>query len=85
MTDVGNDLIFEIEDSGPGISQEQQETIFDEGFTTKSGMGRGIGLRLVQKNLIQIHGHLTIGKSSLGGARFTAYIPKTMVNEEDGH
>ena len=85
MTDVGNDLIFEIEDSGPGISQEQQETIFDEGFTTKSGMGRGIGLRLVQKNLIQIHGHLTIGKSSLGGARFTAYIPKTIVNEEDGH
>ena len=85
MTDVGNELIFEIEDSGPGISQEQQETIFDEGFTTKSGMGRGIGLRLVQKNLIQIHGHLTIGKSSLGGARFTAYIPKTIVNEEDGH
>ena len=85
MTDVGNDLIFEIEDSGPGISQEQQETIFDEGFTTKSGMGRGIGLRLVQKNLIQIQGHLTIGKSSLGGARFTAYIPKTIVNEEDGH
>jgi len=85
MTDVGNELIFEIEDSGPGISQEQQETIFDEGFTTKSGMGRGIGLRLVQKNLIQIHGHLTIGKSSLGGARFTAYIPKTTTNDEDGH
>ena len=85
MTDVGNELIFEIEDSGPGISQEQQETIFDEGFTTKSGMGRGIGLRLVQKNLIQIHGHLTIGKSSLGGARFTAYIPKTTTNDKDGH
>ena len=48
-------------------------------------MGRGIGLRLVQKNLIQIHGHLTIGKSSLGGARFTAYIPKITINEEDGH
>jgi sensor histidine kinase regulating citrate/malate metabolism len=85
MTDVGKELIFEIEDSGPGISQEQQEAIFDEGFTTKSGMGRGIGLRLVQKNLIHIDGHLTIGKSSLSGARFTAYIRKITINEEDGH
>ena len=82
MTDVGNELIFEVEDSGSGISEEQQKTIFDEGFTTKTGTGRGIGLQLVQKNLIQLDGHLTIGESSLGGARFTAYIPKTIINGE---
>ena len=39
-------------------------------------------LQLVQKNLIQLEGHLTVGKSSLGGARFTAYIPKTVSKEE---
>ena len=82
MTDVGNELIFEVEDSGSGISEEQQKTIFDEGFSTKTGTGRGIGLQLVQKNLIQLDGHLTIGESSLGGARFTAYIPKTIINVE---
>ena len=82
MTDVGNELIFEVEDSGPGISEGQQKTIFDEGFSTKTGTGRGIGLQLVQKNLIQLDGHLTIGESSLGGARFTAYIPKTIINGE---
>ena len=82
MTDVGNELIFEVEDSGSGISEEQQKTIFDEGFSTKTGTGRGIGLQLVQKNLIQLDGHLTIGESSLGGARFTAYIPKTIINGE---
>jgi sensor histidine kinase regulating citrate/malate metabolism len=37
---------------------------------------------LVQKNLIQLEGHLTVGESSLGGARFTAYIPKTVSKEE---
>ena len=82
MTDVGNELIFEVEDSGSGISEEQQRAIFDEGFSTKAGTGRGIGLQLVQKNLIQLDGHLTIGESSLGGARFTAYIPKTIINGE---
>ena len=82
MTDVGNELIFEVEDSGSGISEEQQKAIFDEGFSTKTGTGRGIGLQLVQKNLIQLDGHLTIGESSLGGARFTAYIPKTIINGE---
>ena len=86
MTDVGNELIFEVEDSGPGISEGQQKTIFDEGFSTKTGTGRGIGLQLVQKNLIQLDGHLTIGDSSLGGARFTAYIPKIIINNEsNGH
>ena len=82
MTDVGNELIFEVEDSGSGISEDQQKSIFDEGFTTKTGTGRGIGLQLVQKNLIQLEGHLTVGESSLGGARFTAYIPKTVSKEE---
>ena len=85
MTDVGNDLIFEVEDSGPGISEAQRKSIFNEGFTTKTGTDRGIGLQLVQKNLIQFKGHLTIGESSLGGARFTAYIPKniTLVESHD--
>ncbi len=82
MTDVGNDLIFEVEDSGPGISEAQRKSIFNEGFTTKTGTDRGIGLQLVQKNLIQIKGQLTIGGSSLGGARFTAYIPKNITLEE---
>ena len=41
MTDVGNELIFEVEDSGSGISRIQK-SIFDEGFTTKTGTGRRI-------------------------------------------
>ena len=76
MTDFGNDLIFEVEDSGSGIEEESIDLSLEHGFTTKSGAGRGIGLSLVQENLKYLGGHLTIVRSSIGGMRFTVYIPK---------
>ena len=76
MTDFGNDLIFEVEDSGPGIEDESVDLSLQHGFSTKSGTGRGIGLSLVHENLKYLGGHLTVVRSSLGGMRFTIYIPK---------
>ncbi|RTZ78164.1 MAG: histidine kinase [SAR324 cluster bacterium] len=76
MTDFGNDLIFEVEDSGSGIKDESVDLSLQHGFTTKSGTGRGIGLSLVHENLKYLGGHLTVVRSSLGGMRFTIYIPK---------
>ena len=76
MTDFGNDLIFEVEDSGSGIDDESVDLSLQHGFTTKSGTGRGIGLSLVHENLKYLGGHLTVVRSSLGGMRFTIYIPK---------
>ena len=35
MTDLGNDLIFEIEDQGAGIPLEEQARIFERGVSTK--------------------------------------------------
>ena len=76
MTDYGNDLIFEVEDSGSGIEDESVDLSLQHGFSTKSGAGRGVGLSLVHENLQFLSGHLTIGRSSIGGMRFTIYIPK---------
>ncbi|MCK5901273.1 sensor histidine kinase [bacterium] len=76
MTDFGNDLIFEVEDSGSGIEDESVDLSLQHGFTTKSGTGRGIGPSLVHENLKYLGGHLTVVRSSLGGMRFTIYIPK---------
>lgn len=76
MKDFGNDLIFEVEDSGSGIEDESVDLSLQHGFTTKSGTGRGIGLSLVHENLKYLGGHLTVVRSSLGGMRFTIYIPK---------
>lgn len=76
MTDLGNDLIFEIDDSGPGIVQNDMERIFEKGFTTKGGHGFGMGLHLVERALNYLNGTIVTGKSDLGGVAFTVIIPK---------
>lgn len=74
MTDLGEDYIFEIEDSGEGI--KHIESIFKKGYSTKPGKDRGIGLHLVQKSVEHLQGYMTVEESELGGALFSVSIPK---------
>ncbi len=76
MTDLGNDLIFEFDDSGKGIQAADRDKIFSKGFSTKNKQGHGMGLFLVEKALKRLLGSITIGSSELGGAAFTVIIPK---------
>jgi len=75
MTDIGNDLVFEIEDSGAGVSPELSNKIFDKGFSTKHA-DRGQGLYLVKKALRDLGGEMTLSDSDMGGALFSVFIPK---------
>ena len=75
MTDSGNDLVFEIGDSGPGVPHELAEKIFARGFTTKQ-QDRGHGLYLVMTALQELGGEITLNDCELGGALFTVFIPK---------
>jgi len=53
ITENENDVMIEIEDSGPGIPEDKMEMIFDPLFTTKSS---GTGLGLVScKNIVEQH------------------------------
>lgn len=76
LTDLGNDLIFEVEDSGEGISEDVAGHIFEKGVSSSDERGKGIGLYLVKDVLSYINGHITVNKSDLGGVLFTVYIPK---------
>lgn len=76
LTDLGPDLIIEVEDSGPGIAPDVLETLFQSGVSTKKGPGRGMGLALVQRAVDRLGGQITFGTSDLGGALFTIIIPK---------
>lgn len=76
MTDLGHDLIFEIEDQGPGIPSERQAQIFEKGFTSKDVPGHGLGLHLVQTQLRHLGGSIDIECADTGGSRFIVYIPK---------
>ena len=76
LTDVGNDLIFEVEDSGKGVDEEIAEHIFEKGVSTSDQTGKGFGLYLVKDILSYINGHITVNRSGLGGMLFTVYISK---------
>ncbi|MET3287650.1 UNVERIFIED_CONTAM: two-component system CitB family sensor kinase [Brevibacillus sp. OAP136] len=76
FTDVGRDLIFEIEDNGPGISKDLEAKVFESGVSTKPGDNRGLGLAIVKNAIEQLHGQIFLAKSQLGGSRFTIVIPK---------
>jgi signal transduction histidine kinase/CheY-like chemotaxis protein len=68
----GVEIIFE--DSGPGISEEQRNNIFEPFFSTKDG-GTGLGLT-VSYNIVTAHGgtlDLMDGRNS--GACFRLFLP----------
>ncbi|ARK28681.1 Sensor histidine kinase DcuS [Halalkalibacter krulwichiae] len=76
FTDLGEEIIFEIEDSGPGVPEELTDQIFTLGFTTKAGSNRGIGLALTKQALNKIGGNVYLEEGELGGACFVITIPK---------
>lgn len=76
MTDLGDDLIFEVEDQGAGIAEADRERIFQKGVSTKSGDARGYGLHLVSQFLDRWGGSVTVDSLPANGSRFTLYLPK---------
>ncbi|MEM7210245.1 MAG: sensor histidine kinase [Pseudomonadota bacterium] len=85
MTDLGKELIFEIEDQGPGIPTENYHQIFEKGYSSKESHGHGFGLHLVKSQLERLNGSITLEPGELGGSRFTVYIPKTAETSELKH
>ncbi len=85
FTDLGDDLIIEIEDNGIGIRDEDADKIFELGYSTKGQHDRGYGLALVKQAVTQLQGYVTFSRSStgMGGTLFTAVIPKHVEKESD--
>ena len=76
--DDKNYIIISIQDTGRGISDEDQTKIFDAFYRTKNGnnvQGTGLGLRIVWELVHLMNGELTL-KSELGkGSTFEVKLP----------
>ena len=63
-----------VDDSGPGVRDEEAERIFDPFVTGREG-GSGLGLSMVHRAVEAHNGAVLVERSDLGGARFTMYLP----------
>lgn len=79
FTDLGTQLVFEVEDSGDGVEPESLALIAQQGFSTKPGKHRGIGLAQVQRLCTQFGGALYMEDGDLGGACFIVSLDKDPV------
>jgi two-component system sensor histidine kinase RstB len=75
----------DVEDDGPGIPEEDWESVFtpfarlDDSRTRSSG-GYGLGLSIVRRILYWHGGQAFLGRSTMGGAKFSLVWPRKQNN-----
>jgi PAS domain S-box-containing protein len=70
-----NNIVMQIKDSGPGISESDLDHIFDPFFTNKKTMGMGVGLSICHGIIEDHKGVITAENEVDGGAVFTISLP----------
>jgi len=74
---TAQDLVFTIEDSGPGLSEEDMRHVFDKFYQADSSHrqeGNGLGLALVKRVLTLEDGEIRVENRPEGGCRFTVTL-----------
>ncbi|MBI4806446.1 MAG: PAS domain S-box protein [Desulfovibrio sp.] len=73
----GNLAVVEIEDNGPGMTEDVRKRVFEPFFTTKSiGVGTGLGLSVAYFIVSENHkGSIVLDSSPGKGARFRIKLP----------
>ncbi|MEK6303841.1 MAG: ATP-binding protein [Acidobacteriota bacterium] len=69
-------LILAVTDTGPGISEQEQQRVFEPFYSTKS-RGTGLGLAIVQRRIVELGGtvELTSPVEDDRGTRFRLVVP----------
>ena len=72
------EVLIQIRDNGPGISEVNRLRMFDPFFTTKPiGKGTGLGLSISHQIVTERHGGRLISTSEIGqGSEFQIYLPR---------
>jgi signal transduction histidine kinase len=75
------EVLFSVEDDGPGIAPEFQERIFEQFFRTATDReGTGLGLPLARR-LVELHGGRIWVETSPGrGSRFAFTLPRALTS-----
>jgi nitrogen fixation/metabolism regulation signal transduction histidine kinase len=68
-------VYIEVHDSGPGLSAEASQSLFEPTITFKKH-GMGLGLSIARKNALLNGGDIILVDSKLGGAGFRVVLPR---------
>ena len=71
----GPALEIDLADSGEGIKRDDIDLIFDPLFTTKRGLGTGLGLTIVKQIIADHGGTVDVESESGRGATFRIILP----------
>ncbi len=75
ITDIGNEIVIDVQDTGTGIVQDERNQLFMKGFSSK-GDDRGYGLAHVYETVKKYGGEIEISLPTDGGTVFSLYLPK---------
>jgi signal transduction histidine kinase len=76
---TGNRVTLRVDDSGPGIPDDQREAVFDRFHRASDvAVGTGLGLAIADSVIRSTHGSWDIGVAELGGARVEASWRRTV-------
>ncbi len=71
VTRSGGRVVLTVDDSGPGIPEDQRELVFDRFHRVDpTPGGTGLGLAIADAVVRASSGRWSLGSSPLGGARF---------------
>ena len=70
----GDRAELSVSDTGPGLTAQQREQLFQPGFTTKSH-GSGLGLTIVERIVNEHRGAITVDPSAGTGTTFRIRLP----------
>ena len=70
-------IVINIEDNGNGISEQNENKIFEPSFTTKSS-GMGLGLSMIQSIMLAYNGAITFKTKENQGTIFKVVFPKKL-------
>jgi signal transduction histidine kinase len=70
----GDGVRIDVEDTGPGLSDEQRTRLFTPYYTTKRG-GTGLGLAIVQGIVSDHGGRVEVSSAPGRGTAFTLFLP----------